>query len=104
MDLSKFTVVDLTALRDAILIEMKTRETAAIEKARADISAIAASVGIPVAILMGKASTKEAVVKNKGVVKYRDPSNQDNQWSGRGRSPAWVKVLEAAGKLDSAKV
>lgn len=104
MDLSKLSIVDLTALRNSIVVEMKNRETAAIEKARADISAIAASVGIPIAILMGKVSTKEALVKNKASVKYRDPSNPDNQWTGRGRSPAWVKALQTAGTLDSAKV
>ncbi|NIA00576.1 H-NS family nucleoid-associated regulatory protein [Massilia sp. CCM 8734] len=104
MDFTKLTVVDLTALRHAIAAELKNREAAAIEKARTDISAIAASVGIPVAILMGKASTKETGVKNKAAVKYRDPSNPNNQWTGRGRSPAWVKALETAGTLDSAKV
>lgn len=35
-----------------------------------------------------------------GVVamKYRDPKNADNEWSGRGRSPRWMQEYLDAGK------
>lgn len=31
-------------------------------------------------------------------MKYRDPKNASNEWSGRGRSPKWIQAYEAAGK------
>lgn len=31
-------------------------------------------------------------------MKYRDPKNAANEWSGRGRSPKWIQAYEAAGK------
>jgi DNA-binding protein H-NS len=36
--------------------------------------------------------------------KYRNPDNHQQTWSGRGRTPLWVKALDDAGKLESAKV
>ncbi|CUI05485.1 H-NS histone family protein [Massilia sp. CCM 8695] len=102
MKLSQLSIADLTALRDQIGVEIRTRENDAIEKARAEITAIAASVGIPIGELMGKSG--KMPVKNKAPVKYRNPADPSKEWTGRGRSPAWVKDLEVAGKLDSARV
>lgn len=31
-------------------------------------------------------------------MKYRDPKNSTNEWSGRGRSPKWMQDYLAAGK------
>ncbi|MDQ1817216.1 H-NS histone family protein [Massilia sp. CCM 9210] len=102
MNLSQLSIADLTALRDQIGLAIKDRENEAIEKARAEITAIAASVGIPIGELMGKAG--KVPVKNKAPVKYRDPTDPSKEWTGRGRSPEWIKNLEANGKLDSARV
>ena len=38
-------------------------------------------------------------------VKYRDPKNQFNTWSGRGRKPDWLrKFLADGGNIDEVKV
>ncbi|MDQ1817286.1 H-NS histone family protein [Massilia sp. CCM 9210] len=102
MNLSNLSFVELKALYDQIAVHMKTRESEAIEKARAEITAIAARVGVPIGELMGKAG--KTAVKNKAAVKYRNPADPSNEWTGRGRSPAWVKAMAEAGTLDSAKV
>lgn len=31
-------------------------------------------------------------------MKYRDPKNSSNEWSGRGRSPTWMQAYLDAGK------
>ena len=36
--------------------------------------------------------------------KYRNPSNHEQTWTGRGVSPTWVQALKAEGKLDSALI
>ncbi|NIA00652.1 H-NS family nucleoid-associated regulatory protein [Massilia sp. CCM 8734] len=102
MNLSPLSIADLISLRDRVAAEIKNREAEAIEKARAEISAIATRVGVPLAELMGKAGKTE--VKNKAPVKYRNPADPSKEWTGRGRSPTWVKEMEEAGTLDSAKV
>jgi len=40
----------------------------------------------------------------KVAAKYRNPSNPDQTWTGRGVSPTWVQALKAAGTLDSALI
>ena len=32
---------------------------------------------------------------------YRDPANEANSWSGRGRAPKWLVAYEAEGRLRS---
>jgi DNA-binding protein H-NS len=36
--------------------------------------------------------------------KFRHPDDPNLTWSGRGKTPLWVKALMAAGQLDSARV
>lgn len=82
--------------------EARTQEMAS---AIAEIKRIMSQFGITPADLGfsgrgGKAKGKGASV----AAKYRDPAS-GKTWSGRGRRPAWVVALEAAGKsLDSVKV
>ena len=45
-----------------------------------------------------KTSDKRAKVAPK----YRNPSDADQTWTGRGISPAWIKALKEAGTLDTA--
>lgn len=71
----------------------------------AEIKRIMSQFGItPADLGLGGRAGK---TKGKGAsvaAKYRDPVS-GKTWSGRGRRPAWVVALEAAGKsLDSVKV
>ena len=53
------------------------------------------------------AKTSKARRSNAGskvAPKYRDPANPDQTWTGRGRTPAWVQALQAAGQLASAEI
>jgi DNA-binding protein H-NS len=41
------------------------------------------------------------LTRGKGAAKYRDPSDPQNVWSGRGKHPAWLKdALEQGRALD----
>lgn len=40
----------------------------------------------------------------KAPVQFRHPDQAGLVWSGRGKTPLWVKDLEAQGRLDSARV
>lgn len=65
------------------------------EKARAQILAIAHSVGVPVKDLMAtgvRAKTRTVAAK------YCNPNNASQQWTGRGRQPKWVKEWLDSGK------
>jgi DNA-binding protein H-NS len=47
---------------------------------------------------------KGALAGKKVAPKYRNPSNHEQTWTGRGVSPTWVQALKAEGKLDSALI
>ena len=40
--------------------------------------------------------------KGAGVVKYRDPANLENTWSGKGRPPRWLQTYLDAGQQKEA--
>jgi len=45
----------------------------------------------------GKARPKGKAAGSKNPPKYRNPHDETQTWSGRGRRPQWVKDAEAAG-------
>lgn len=102
MDLSNMSVGDLRNLQDQIKQEMKKREHQEVAKAREQILAIAASVGLSPKDLIGSGiRVKTGTV----AVRYRHPDNASQQWTGRGRQPKWVKEWVDGGKsLDKLRV
>jgi DNA-binding protein H-NS len=51
-----------------------------------------------------KVVKKGALAGKKVAPKYKNPSNSDQTWTGRGVSPTWVQALKAAGTLDTALI
>jgi DNA-binding protein H-NS len=107
MDLSNMSLGDMRNLQEQIKQEMKQREQQEVQKAREQIMAIAQSVGVPLKDLLansgrgGKAATKTGSV----AVRFRNPDNESQQWTGRGRQPKWVKEWVEGGKsLDKLRV
>ena len=63
---------------------------------RRRIIAMVEDAGFKVQDLFGKAR------KGKGsvAVKYRDPQNPENTWTGRGRMPRWLVAATKGGKAN----
>ncbi len=103
MDLSNMSVGDLRNLQEQIKQEMKKREVQDVQKAREQIQAIAQSVGMSLKDLIATAGrgSKGASV----AVRYRHPEDNNQQWTGRGRQPKWVKEWVEGGKsIDDLRV
>ncbi|GAB3427758.1 H-NS histone family protein [Massilia solisilvae] len=101
MDLSNMSLGDLRNLQEQIKQEMKKREQQEVQKAREQILAIAQSVGVPLKDLITTGRGKSGSV----AVRYRHPDNANQQWTGRGRQPKWVKEWVEGGKsLDKLRV
>ncbi len=47
---------------------------------------------------------RRSTAGRKVAPKYRNPANPAQTWTGRGRTPAWVQALQAAGQLASAEI
>ena len=67
-----------------------------------EIKRLMADFGITLEDLGGKAG--KAKQRGSAGAKYRDPAS-GKTWSGRGRRPAWVAVIEGQGKnLEDCKI
>ncbi|WP_198115746.1 H-NS histone family protein [Massilia rhizosphaerae] len=107
MDLSNLSLSDLRNLQEQIKQEMKKREVQEVQKAREQILAIAQSVGMPLKDLISATGRGGKAGANTGsvAVRYRNPDNASQQWTGRGRQPKWVKEWVEGGKsLDQLRV
>ena len=103
MDLSNMSVGDMRNLQDQIKQEMKKREQSDMAKAREQILAIAQSVGVPLKDLL--ATTGRGGKTGTVAVRFRNPDNASQQWTGRGRQPKWVKEWVEGGKsIDKLRV
>lgn len=96
-DLSKYSLSKLRALEAQVDEALKTHHYLSISRAREQILHIARNAGLSDKQLLAIKTPKTA---EQGVVavKYRHPDDPAQQWSGRGRQPAWVKQWLASGK------
>ena len=100
----KPTYADLKSQRDQLDKQMSELFEGTKADFKARVSKDADELGIDVLELFGNSSKKR---KNVGpvVVKYRDPKNAQNTWSGRGRPARWLQdQLDKGKKLEDFKV
>jgi DNA-binding protein H-NS len=95
--LSKYSVNQLRALEVEVIDELRTRHFLSVSKAREQILHIARNAGLSEKDLRAIKAPKK--LKPQPVeVKYRNPQDPTQQWTGRGRQPAWIKAWIASGK------
>ena len=86
----------------ALAEKQHTERKAVIEK----IHALASSIGLTISIQQGRGETK--INSRKGLkvtIKYRNPKDASQTWTGRGVTPRWLKTLVNAGHpLESFRV
>ncbi len=98
--------VNLDNLSYAELLELQQRVETAISERRLEdaaatkeqLRAMAEKAGFDVRELFGKRGPK----KSSGEVKYRNPKDTSQTWTGRGRKPNWlVDAVKKGTKLES---
>ena len=85
-NLEKLSYTELIELRDEIdglIAQKKVEEKVAL---RARFSELARESGFEIHEVLGGKSKKGSTV----AIKYRDPDNPSNTWTGRGRMPRWM--------------
>jgi DNA-binding protein H-NS len=93
--LEKMSYAELTQLRadiDRLLVEKQASEKIALRQRLADM---AKAEGFSLEELLGKGGRKG---KGTVAVKYRDPKNPANTWTGRGRMPRWMAAATKGGR------
>jgi DNA-binding protein H-NS len=109
-DLSNYNLAELKGLQFDIEKEIKSRQKDEVRKAREQILAIAQGVGVPVNALLAKAGGKqkggdEVGNGKQGQARFRNPADEAQTWTGRGRQPKWISEALAGGKsLDDFRI
>jgi DNA-binding protein H-NS len=103
-DLSNYNLAELKGLQFEIEKEIKSRQKDEVRKAREQILAIAQDVGMPVSALIAKAGGAQKANGQKGggrqqgEARFRNPDDESQTWTGRGRQPKWISDALAGGK------
>lgn len=80
--------------------QIEERKETELNNARIQVRELAASLGVSLEDLMVE-PTKVARTSKKAEVKYRNPANQEETWTGRGKQPKWlVAKLESGSTLE----
>ena len=104
--LDKMSFAELVELRDRVDAAMAAAKAAEREALRAEMSAMATRAGLSLSEVVGKARVSGKAKNGNAVVKYRNPENHAETWTGRGRKPNWlVAALKKRGqKLENFQV
>lgn len=102
LDLKSMSLNDLERLRadlDTAIEEARRRKK---DSALEAMKTAAKSFGFTMEELIGTAKVgPKSVSRANRRIKYRDPEQPENEWSGRGRRPEWLhEALEAGKKLE----
>lgn len=102
IDLSNYNLGELKGLQFDVEKEIKSRQQQEVRKAREQILAIAQDVGLPVEALLsaksGKSGKSAKGGQSVGSAQYRNPDDNAQTWTGRGRKPKWVIDALSNGK------
>jgi DNA-binding protein H-NS len=94
--LENMSAAELTAMQariEQMKIEKQNSERAAV---REKLVKIAKDAGFDIHDLFG--SGRRGGARGKVAIKYRDPKNPANTWTGRGRIPRWMVAATKGGK------
>lgn len=104
--LDSFSPRELTALIKAA-VQQKSRiaKRRPLALVRAELTALAAELGYSINELFEQAPdgapqparSRPKRAKSKVAVKYRDPDNRRNTWTGRGSQPRWLREKVSRG-------
>lgn len=94
-DLEKLSYSDLQELIRNAQQMLTEKQAAAKNELKESFIAKAREHGITLDELFGKGRKGG---KGSVAIKYRDPKNPDNTWTGRGRMPRWLQAAVDGGK------
>lgn len=95
--LKKLTIKDLKTLIAKAQSTIEAKQQEAVEDLREKYRAMAEDAGIEFDLVLGK-SNKGKSARAKPAIKYRDPNNPENTWTGMGRMATWLMELKKKGE------
>ena len=100
--LEKMTVKELVDLKRRVEAAMVIKQDRDRIEVKEKIQAMAKEHGFEVTELFSGRGGKGARGKANGMIKYRNPDDLSQTWSGRGRKPNWIN--EAGGDTERFRI
>lgn len=104
IDIDSLSLKELIVLLSEVEAEIPEKKKTEIEALRARLESIAAEAGYTLAEVVGGRRGKRIAAAGPGTVavKYRNPDNPAETWSGRGRTARWLaeKLKKRGVKLE----
>lgn len=94
MELSKLSLAELPALLNTVQTEISRRENEEKANAKKQIMELAKSYGLSLDDVLSKVTT---AARKPVEAKYKNPNDESQTWTGRGRKPVWVQALQDEG-------
>jgi DNA-binding protein H-NS len=99
VNLEKMSYAELLKLQERVEAAISEKRVADAASTKEQLRAMAEKAGFSLNDLFGKRGRK-----GSGEVKYRNPANSSQTWTGRGRKPNWfLDAVKKGAKPDSLK-
>lgn len=100
--LGKMSYAELRALRDQVDAAMIAAQAKEREQLRAKMEALAAQAGLTLTDVVHSGRRPSKLAGRQVPIKYRNPKNSSQTWTGRGRKPLWlVEAVRKGQKLET---
>ena len=96
MDLEQFSLDELKELQNEVAVAIFNFEKKRKAETLAELEALAHAKGFSLKELLNNSNGKST--KKSVALKYADPANPENTWTGRGRKPKWLVTALASGR------
>jgi DNA-binding protein H-NS len=96
-NLTDMSEAELNSVIENARKALKEKQESKRKEVLSKIKELAGSIGVNIEI--SESGAKSSSRKGSSVpIKYRDPSNSNNKWTGRGMKPKWLKELLDQGR------
>jgi DNA-binding protein H-NS len=97
-DISNLSVAELKKLTGEAEALIESKKEQELDAAYEKITEVAASVGVTLDELVARGNKPSKSATRKPVApRYRNPQNQQETWTGRGKQPRWLAAKLASG-------
>lgn len=100
ISLEAYSIEDLQLLMEKAQKEIVHKEKVRIQEVRNEMQRLANTVGMTPEAVLDFDSRKKKAAKPTGKVKFQNPNDPSQTWSGRGKRPRWLQeAIEQGAQL-----
>jgi DNA-binding protein H-NS len=98
INISKLTIAQLNELIGECTARIDELKVQLRDETRSKAMSLIADAGFTLDEILGKDGRRRGFKRTPSVIKYRNPKNPKQEWTGKGRPPQWLVDAVAAGK------